>query len=70
LFASLQVFQPESEDICGQITKLAESVMCVTVESANQAPKVCLSGSLSKGAVPEGSHKVTSDIIATAKIFP
>jgi hypothetical protein len=43
--------------------------MCVTVESTNEALKVGLSCSLSKGAVPEGCREVASNIVTTAKIF-
>jgi hypothetical protein len=63
-FTPFQILTPEAQDISGQVAELAESVMCMTMECAHQAPEIALCCTSRKGTLLDGSLEITPNVVA------
>ena len=68
MLAPLKILQAHTLDICGQKFELAQAVVGMSVEAANQSLIVEVISLASKRAMTKGDAEFTTDIVSTTDV--
>ena len=63
---SLKIFQAQATDVSGEVVKLADSIVGVSVESTDKAVVMIVTCHVAKQAIVEGRLEFASNIIPTS----